>query len=37
VLSIVIPTGFVTYADHTRQTTGISWLVAPAPSSPTRS
>ena len=28
VLSVVIPIGFVAYANHVRQSTGISWLAA---------
>jgi hypothetical protein len=28
VLSVAIPIGFVAYADHVRQSTGISWLAA---------
>ena len=27
-LSIAVPIGFVAYADHVRQTTGINWLGA---------
>ena len=27
-LSVAIPIGFVAYADHVRQSTGINWIVA---------
>ena len=27
-LSIAVPIGFIAYADHVRQTTGINWLGA---------
>ena len=27
-LSIIVPIGFIAYADHVRQSTGINWLGA---------